>query len=139
MQEKIGVIGLGYVGLPLLVGLARSFEQVAGFDIDARRVAALKDGKDWTGEVESKELKATSATITDKAAELNDCSFFIVTVPTPIDHTKRPDLKPLLSACKTLGDILRERPKGAKGPVPLIIFESTVYPGLTEEICGTKI
>jgi len=138
MQEKIGVIGLGYVGLPLLVGLARSFDQIVGFDIDKRRVAALRQGKDWTGEVVPAHLKALKATLTDAIDDLRDCSFFIVTVPTPIDHTKRPDLRPLLSACETLGTVLRDAPK-RKSTVPLIVFESTVYPGLTEEICGTKI
>ncbi len=138
MQEKIGVIGLGYVGLPLLVGLSRHFTPLTGFDIDTRRVAALGQGKDWTGEVASDILKNLKAKITDKTDDLKDCTFFIVTVPTPIDHTKRPDLRALHGACKTIGEILRSAAKG-KGPVPLIVFESTVYPGLTEEVCGVKI
>ena len=139
MQEKIAVIGLGYVGLPLLMGLARHFDGVTGFDIDRQRVEALRGGKDWTEEVSTDQLKTTRARMTTETADLRDCSFFIVTVPTPIDQTKRPDLRPLLGACKTLGEILHNRPKTANTPIPLIVFESTVYPGLTEEVCGTKI
>ncbi len=137
MVEKVAVIGLGYVGLPLLVSLARPFQGVVGFDIDSRRVAALREGNDWTGEVESAELTATKALLTDKAEDLNDCTFFIVTVPTPIDHAKRPDLTPVLGACRTVGAVLKGR--RATTTPPVIVFESTVYPGLTEEICGAKI
>ena len=141
MQEKIGVIGLGYVGLPLLAGLARHFDQVVGYDIDKRRVAALRAGQDWTGEIKADEIKFARRHVTDEAARLGDCSFFIVTVPTPIDQGKRPDLKPLLRACNTLGEILHRRhnrPANDDMP-PLVVFESTVYPGLTEDVCGKRI
>lgn len=137
MQEKIAVIGLGYVGLPLLIGLGRHFDDAIGFDIDTRRVESLRAGKDWTEEVTSEQLKTTRARVSSNPKDLSDCSFFIVTVPTPIDQTKRPDLQPLLGACKTIGEILRHRAK--VGSVPLIVFESTVYPGLTEEVCGAMI
>ncbi|HEU0118409.1 MAG TPA: nucleotide sugar dehydrogenase, partial [Alphaproteobacteria bacterium] len=136
MQEKIAVIGLGYVGLPLLLGLSRHFD-VTGFDIDARRVEALTGGHDWTGESTDAELKACKAKFTAKADDLNDCSFFIVTVPTPINQGKQPDLTPILGACKVLGGVLKARKKTDQ--LPLIVFESTVYPGLTEDICGPKI
>ncbi|MDP9126968.1 MAG: nucleotide sugar dehydrogenase [Pseudomonadota bacterium] len=139
MQERIAVIGLGYVGLPLLVGLARHFEDIIGFDIDSRRVEAVRGGSDWTGEIDGQELRTTRARLSTKPDDMRDCSFFIVTVPTPIDQTKRPDLRPLLHACETIGRLLRDRPRDAAAPVPLIVFESTVYPGLTEEVCGSKI
>jgi len=140
MQEKIGVIGLGYVGLPLLMSLARHFD-VVGFDIDARRLKALRAGEDWTGEIDGNVLKASKAKLTDQVDALGDCSFFIVTVPTPIDHVKRPDLRAVLGASQTVGEVLKRRHnKSANGgEVPLIVFESTVYPGLTEEICGKRI
>jgi UDP-N-acetyl-D-galactosamine dehydrogenase len=137
MSEKIAVIGLGYVGLPLLAGLARHFDGVTGFDIDPRRVAALRSGEDWTGEVARDDLLAMKATLTDKPDDLKSCAFFIVTVPTPIDHARRPDLRPVLGACRTIGAALKGR-RGAGSP-PVIVFESTVYPGLTEEFCGPEI
>ncbi len=137
MSEKIAVLGLGYVGLPLLIGLARSLEGVIGFDIDSRRVAALKGAHDWTGEVESAALKETTASLTDRAEDMAGCSLFIVTVPTPIDQAKRPDLTPVLSACRIVGEVLKKKAKTAR--TPLIVFESTVWPGLTDEICGPEI
>jgi UDP-N-acetyl-D-galactosamine dehydrogenase len=141
MQEKIGVIGLGYVGLPLLAGLARHFDDVVGFDIDKWRVASLRAGRDWTGEIPSEQVKLARRHVTDDAARLGDCSFFIVTVPTPIDLAKRPDLHPLLRACNTLGEILHRRHNRPANDdqAPLIVFESTVYPGLTEDVCGKRI
>lgn len=139
MSEKIAVLGLGYVGLPLLMGLARHFDGVVGFDVDKKRVDALLKGEDWTNEADSKDLKATKATFTHNAHDLFDCSFFIVTVPTPINQGKQPDLTALLSACRTIGEILAQRKDQGNAPVPLIVFESTVYPGLTEDICGVRI
>ncbi|MDX2027257.1 MAG: nucleotide sugar dehydrogenase [Alphaproteobacteria bacterium] len=139
MKENIAVIGLGYVGLPLLVGLARHFDGVTGFDIDTSRVEALRQGEDWTNEISCEQLAGSRAKFTASASDLKDTNFFIVTVPTPIDQTKRPDLRPLLGACRTIGEALRGRKKDAKAGLPLIVLESTVYPGLTEEICGAKI
>lgn len=139
MSEKIAVLGLGYVGLPLLMGLARHFDTVTGFDVDKKRVDALKAGNDWTDEVDSADLKKSTARLTHNAHDLFDCSFFIVTVPTPINQGKQPDLTALLSACRTIGEILAQRKDQGNAPVPLIVFESTVYPGLTEDICGVRI
>lgn len=138
MSEKIAVIGLGYVGLPLLVALSRVFGDVIGFDIDKKRVAALSEAHDWTGEMSSAELRGLTAVLTADASVLSDRSFIIVTVPTPIDSAKRPDLTPVLSACDTIGHALKDHPYG-HGHVPVIVFESTVYPGLTEEVCGPRI
>lgn len=137
MSEKIAVLGLGYVGLPLMIGLARAYEGVVGFDIDARRVAALNEAHDWTGEVESAALKKTTGIMTANPDDMADCTMFIATVPTPIDEAKRPDLSPVLGACKIVGEVLKNRKRG--GLVPLVVFESTVWPGLTEEVCGPEI
>lgn len=126
-QTKICVIGLGYVGLPLAVEFGRYFPTI-GFDINPRRVAELKAGSDKLLEVSETELlKAKLLSYTDSPAELLGCNVFIVTVPTPIDKHNRPDLSPLISASRTLGEIIK------KGDV--VIYESTVYPGATEEDC----
>ncbi len=124
---RIAVIGLGYVGLPLAVAFARHWP-TTGFDIDADRVDALKAGHDQTREIEANALAAaTRLELTASEAALAGCNVFIVTVPTPIDEAKRPDLAPLLAASRTVGRVLRE------GGV--VIFESTVYPGATEDDC----
>ena len=126
-DARIGIIGLGYVGLPLAVELGKHFP-TKGLDINAPRVAELQAGKDSTLEVDADELKlATQLIYTSNPDDLIDCNVYIVTVPTPIDNAKRPDLSPLEGASRTLGKLLR------KGDVA--IFESTVYPGATEEIC----
>jgi UDP-N-acetyl-D-glucosamine/UDP-N-acetyl-D-galactosamine dehydrogenase len=128
MTEKIAVIGLGYVGLPVAVALATAFPGTIGFDISKRRVETLQGGNDWTGEIAAETLTACALTITDKPTELTGASFFIVTVPTPIDADRRPDLSPLESACRIIGPVLT---KGA-----VVVFESTVYPGVSEDVCG---
>lgn len=128
--KKIGVVGLGYVGLPLAVAFARK-HQVVGFDISQRRVAALREGVDWTNEVPAEELQRNDFVITDQAADLAGCEVLIVTVPTPIDEANRPDFTALLTACELIGPIL------SRGTV--VVFESTVYPGVTEEICAPAI
>ncbi|MFY9287746.1 MAG: nucleotide sugar dehydrogenase [Alphaproteobacteria bacterium] len=138
MSEKIAIIGLGYVGLPLLAGLSKHFD-VTGFDVDKKRIDALASGHDWTGEIEDAALKAIRAKFTHNAHDLFECSFFIVTVPTPINQGKQPDLSALNSACRTIGEILVQRKATPGSPLPLIVFESTVYPGLTEDICGVRI
>ncbi len=126
-NTKIGVIGLGYVGLPLAVEFGKQLP-VVGFDINAARIAELKAGKDSSLEVEPHELKeATQLTVTTDAQALDACNFYIVTVPTPIDRHKRPDLSPLLGASHVIGKTLK------KGDV--VVYESTVYPGCTEEDC----
>lgn len=136
LSEKIAIIGLGYVGLPLALSLAATFPSTIGFDISTARVDALKNGHDWTGEHSADVIKAAKLSPTSDAAQLETASFFIVTVPTPITEAKQPDLKPLLSACAIIGNALAAKKSSA---LPVIVFESTVYPGLTEEICGPEI
>ncbi len=124
---KIGIIGLGYVGLPLAVEFGKRYETV-GFDLKSERVAELNAGRDSTLEVEPEDLQAaTRLTCTDKLEDMESCDVYIVSVPTPIDDHQRPDLSPLLSASKTVGKVLK--------PGNVVIYESTVYPGATEEDC----
>ena len=124
---RVGVIGLGYVGLPLAVEFGKHFETV-GFDVRPERVAELERGKDSTLEVSRADLKAAQRlTYSTALADLKRCDVFVVTVPTPIDQYKRPDLTPLVRASETVGQVLR---KGA-----VVVYESTVYPGCTEEVC----
>ena len=125
-NSKIAVIGLGYVGLPLLVAFGKKFPCV-GFDIQESRIRQLTDGIDKTNEMTPEELSAVDVVYTSDPAALTDCNVFIVTVPTPIDQQNRPDLGPLQSASKLVGSVLNE------GDV--VIYESTVYPGATEEVC----
>lgn len=125
-DSRIAVIGLGYVGLPLAVEFAKH-RPVLGFDIDAERVQRLSTGEDVTGEVSSENLSASTAEFSCDAARLNDCDVFIVTVPTPVNQNKQPDLTPLQKASETVAKALR--------PGGLVIYESTVYPGVTEEEC----
>src|SRR5690606_39051715 len=123
---RIGVIGLGYVGLPLAVEFGKHYPTV-GFDIKESRVAELKKGRDSTLEVEPAELKAAKKlSYSTQLKDLRRCNVFIVTVPTPIDGYKRPDLKPIEGASELVGRVLK------KGDI--VIFESTVYPGCTEEV-----
>jgi UDP-N-acetyl-D-glucosamine/UDP-N-acetyl-D-galactosamine dehydrogenase len=124
---RIGVVGLGYVGLPLAVEFGKHFETI-GFDVNPRRVAQLRKGRDSTLEVARAELRAAPRlTFTTDLERLRRCRVFIVTVPTPIDGYKRPDLTPLVRASESVGSVL------GKGSV--VIYESTVYPGCTEEVC----
>jgi UDP-N-acetyl-D-galactosamine dehydrogenase len=131
MERGFAVIGLGYVGLPVALALAKKFERVIGFDISQHRICALRNGKDTTGEVTEAALRETRLRLTDDPDTLNEASFFIVTVPTPIDAERRPDLSPLEAACALIGPHLRA------GSV--VVFESTVYPGLTREFCGPRL
>jgi len=126
-EARVAVIGLGYVGLPLAVAFGR-VRPTVGFDIDLARVDELRRGHDRTDEASAEEMRAASQLgLTAVAADLADCDVFIVTVPTPIDAAKRPDLTPLVAASRTIGRAIR------RGGVA--IFESTVYPGATEEVC----
>ena len=126
-MEKIGIIGLGYVGLPLAVEFGK-IKEVIGYDINESRIAELKSGKDSTLEIDADEFKeATKLRYTANPEDMQDCSIYIITVPTPIDDHKRPDLTPLIKSSETVGKLLN------KGDV--IIYESTVYPGATEEVC----
>jgi UDP-N-acetyl-D-galactosamine dehydrogenase len=126
-MEKIGIIGLGYVGLPLAVEFGKVLD-VVGFDINKSRIEELKKGYDRTREVEYAELKtASKLKYTYELEDLREVNYFIVTVPTPIDEFKSPDLRPLQGASKTVGEVLK------RGDI--VIYESTVYPGCTEEVC----
>ncbi|RUU00907.1 nucleotide sugar dehydrogenase, partial [Mesorhizobium sp. M7A.T.Ca.TU.009.01.3.2] len=130
-SRKIAIIGLGYVGLPLAVAFGAG-RDVVGFDIDQSRVDALRRGDDHTLEASSDEISAASRlTFTTDKADLRDCGIFIVTVPTPIDRANRPDLKPLIMASTLVGEVI--------SPGAVVIFESTVYPGCTEEVCAPLI
>lgn len=127
LNLKIAVIGLGYVGLPLAVEFGKQLP-VVGFDINASRIAALNGGNDHTLEVSKEELaQAITLTYSSDINELKDCNFFIVTVPTPIDDYKQPDLAPLIKASTAIAGILK--------PNDIVVYESTVYPGATEEVC----
>ncbi len=128
MTERIAVIGLGYVGLPVALAFARKFEDTVGFDLSEARVSALARSEDWTGEVTEAELRESSLKLTSDPAELRGCTFFIVAVPTPIDSDRRPDLGPLRSATRIVGSAI--------APGAIVVYESTVYPGVTEEQCG---
>ena len=126
-QRNVAVIGLGYVGLPLAVEFGKK-RGVVGFDINARRIAELQAGHDHTLETEPEELRAARhLRFTTRLEDLRECNCFIVTVPTPIDEHKRPDLTPLIKASETVGKVLK--------PGDIVIYESTVYPGATEEDC----
>jgi UDP-N-acetyl-D-galactosamine dehydrogenase len=124
---KIAIVGLGYVGLPLAVEFGKKYRTV-GFDINPARVAELRAGRDSTLEATKKELRSSrKLAFTNSAGDLAACNIFIVTVPTPIDKYKRPDLQPLISASQAIGAVLK------KGDI--VIYESTVFPGCTEEVC----
>ncbi len=130
-QEKqkitIGIIGLGYVGLPLAVAFGRHFETL-GFDTDPKRVDALKKGIDSTLEISEDELKkATGLRYVKKSSDLKPCNFFIVTVPTPIDIYKRPDLRAVVRSSEAIGAVLKKD--------DIVVYESTVFPGVTEDVC----
>lgn len=129
LQDKssaVAVVGLGYVGLPLAVALSKHFK-VIGFDISAPRIEELKAGHDRTNEVEDADLAAAVIEYTDDASSLKQAGVIIVAVPTPIDGHRRPELKPVVGASKTVGANMAEG--------SIVVYESTVYPGLTEEIC----
>lgn len=127
MSQTIAVIGLGYVGLPLAAAFGMK-RRVIGFDINTTRVQQLRDGVDVTQEVSSKELAEVSLlSFTTELEDLRECSVFIITVPTPIDEFKAPDLTPLIKASETVGQVLKAG--------DIVIYESTVYPGATEEVC----
>ena len=125
-DARIGVIGLGYVGLPLAVEFAKHYP-VIGFDISSPRIAELNEGRDSSLEVSEEELASVDMSYTDQLAQLRQCNVYIVTVPTPIDEHKSPELTPLISASRAVGQVIN------RGDI--VIFESTVYPGATEDDC----
>lgn len=127
MEYKVGIIGLGYVGLPLAVESGKHYKTI-GFDIDQGRISELNNGWDRTLEVSSVELKdSKNLTFSTLSNDLDSCNFYIVTVPTPVDKNKNPDLKPILSASRTIAPFLCEG--------DIVVYESTVFPGCTEEVC----
>lgn len=127
MNYNVGVIGLGYVGLPLAVESGKLYSTI-GFDIDEIRIKELKSGADRTLEVSSEELSnAHKLSFTSNPAGLSGCNFYIVTVPTPVDGNKNPDLTPIIKASETVSSLLKEG--------DIVVYESTVFPGCTEEVC----
>src|SRR5690606_29019435 len=124
---KIAVIGLGYVGLPVAVAFGRSGVPVIGFDIDQRRIEELRAGCDRTREVEPADLRQARVRFESDPKSLAGADFYIVTVPTPIDAARRPDLRAILSASETVGAVLKQG--------DIVVYESTVYPGAVEEDC----
>jgi UDP-N-acetyl-D-glucosamine/UDP-N-acetyl-D-galactosamine dehydrogenase len=126
-QVRVGIVGLGYVGLPLAVEFGKRYATL-GFDIDTRRIDRLRAGDDATREVTADELRgAARLQFSSAARDLSACDVYIVTVPTPIDDARRPDLTPLVRASETVGEVLK--------PGDVVVYESTVYPGCTEEVC----
>ena len=126
-ETRIIVVGLGYVGLPLAVALAKKFN-VTGFDISTQRIDELNNGFDRTEEIEKERLVASSLKVTSSVDDIKGAAVYIVTVPTPVDENNKPDLTPVRSSCEILGPVI--------GKNSIIVFESTVYPGVTDELCG---
>lgn len=131
MKEKIAVIGLGYVGLPVALAFAKKFPNTVGFDVKVSRVTELKRGIDITDDVDSSELENSPILFTTNPDDLKGTTFFVVAVPTPVDELNNPDFKALVASSTTVGQNIE---KGA-----VVVFESTVYPGVTEDICGPVI
>lgn len=127
MSERIAILGLGYVGLPVALAFAARFPGTIGFDIDSARVQALRDAHDWTGEVARADLAAAQLELTHDPAALKKANVFVICVPTPVDADKRPHLEPIRHASVLAGQSL--------GQGSIVVYESTVYPGLTEEFC----
>ena len=126
-DKKIAIVGLGYVGLPLALAFSKKFKIVA-YDNDSERVKSLNEGHDWTFEIDDSILKApNNITFTSNTEKIASCNIFIVTVPTPVDKSFKPDLTPLRNVSKSIGLILKKD--------DIVIYESTVYPGVTEEVC----
>ena len=131
MNQRVAVIGLGYVGLPVALAFARKFPGSIGFDVNVEKVKELRSGVDRTGEVPAEVLKASSLEMTWDPEALKKATFFVVAVPTPVDAHNRPDLTPVFKASRTIALALK------KGDV--VVYESTVYPGVTEELCGPML
>jgi UDP-N-acetyl-D-galactosamine dehydrogenase len=131
-NPRIVVLGLGYVGLPLAAALARKFE-TTGFDIDDRRIAELRQGSDRTREIDTEELRSSKLKLTANARECAGADVYIITVPTPVDDANRPDLGAVMAATGTVAALIDPSLR------PTIVYESTVYPGVTEEVCGPEI
>ena len=133
MEDKICVVGLGYVGLPLAHAFSEKY-QVIGFDINQKRIEELNNGVDRTGELSEtqvKEAKKNGMQFSLDIEDIGDCNIYIITVPTPIDKNNRPDLTPLIKSSKTIAEVLKKN--------DVVIYESTVYPGVTEEVCVPEL
>ncbi len=130
LDKTIAIIGMGYVGLPLAIEFSKKFN-VIGFDISSERISSLLEGVDSTNEIEPSMLNSSNLVLTDNEEMLSSADIYIVTVPTPIDSDKKPDLSPLLNATRTIAKKIN------KGNI--IIYESTVFPGCTEDICANEI
>lgn len=128
MSERIGVLGLGYVGLPVALAFARKFDGTVGYDVNPARVEELRRGHDRNQEETSGRLLSSPLGVTNDLADLKGCTFFVVAVPTPVDGNNVPDLTPVERASEAVGRVL------SRGGV--VVYESTVYPGVTEDICG---
>jgi UDP-N-acetyl-D-galactosamine dehydrogenase len=126
-ERRVSVIGLGYVGLPVAVAFGKAGTPVVAFDVSSRRIGELKAGHDRTGEVSAEELRAAALHLTDDPADLGRADFHIVAVPTPIDDARRPDLDMVIAASRAVGAQLK------RGDI--VVYESTVYPGVTEDVC----
>ena len=142
----VAIIGLGYVGLPLAIEFSKGKKcnisgknlnrKIIGFDIQAKRIEELKKGFDRTNEVSKKEIiEANFYKLTNEISSIEEADIFIITVPTPIDHKKKPDLRAIKSASSTVAKALKNRSNFSNKPIPIVIYESTVYPGTTEEVC----
>ncbi len=131
MSERIAVIGLGYVGLQVAVALARRFPSTIGFDVNRERLGELATGVDRNHEVSAETLRDCGLKLASDPSDLADRTFFVVAVPTPVDRHNRPDLSYLLRASALVGTVLK--------PGALVVYESTVYPGATEEVCGPAL
>lgn len=123
---EIGIIGLGYVGLPLALAFSEKY-RVTGYDLDEKRIVSLQNGRDLTMQVSEDELKQSKLILSSDSKDLSDCRVYIITVPTPVDEHKKPDISSLLQASETVGNMLKDG--------DIVIYESTVYPGCTEEDC----
>jgi UDP-N-acetyl-D-galactosamine dehydrogenase len=135
VAEKVAVVGLGYVGLPVAMAFARQWKGTVGFDVNPQRVAELRQHHDRNGETSAAELRDAGLILTDQLADLRDVTLFVVAVPTPVDATRRPDLTPLVRASETVGRAIAQ----SKCDDIVVVFESTVYPGVTEDVCGPVI
>lgn len=127
-KERIAVIGLGYVGLPVALAFASKFANVIGYDIDEKRVTSLNSGEDWTGECSASELRSSTIVFSSDPKDLEHATFYVVAVPTPIDENRQPDLISIQNASRMVGATLKSG--------DLVVYESTVYPGVTEEVCA---
>jgi len=127
-KERIAVIGLGYVGLPVALAFASKFANVIGYDIDEKRVTSLNSGEDWTGECSASELRSSTIVFSSDPKDLEHATFYVVAVPTPIDENRQPDLISIQNASRMVGARLKSG--------DLVVYESTVYPGVTEEVCA---